>query len=116
MSARRMVLAVVGVGLLAAPLLAESSSSGSTAVNGKSLTYTLTGDSSASGSASADNGTFTLKATVDGVKHEVEANSQELRWNKQKVKLNGFTKIVVVINRKNVDIKVDGKKKLPAPK
>ena len=114
MSALKIIITIIVAGLFSSPVFAVSSDSGSATVNGKTLAYMVTGDS-VSASVTTDNGKHSFEATVDGVRHEVEADAQELRWNEQTVELTGFEKIEVVINHKSVEVRVDGKRMLPVP-
>ena len=88
---------------------------GSTSFNGKDVAYELTGDS-LSVTSSAKNGLCTVEAVVDGTKHRITVNASQLRWDKEKVALNGFTKTDITIDRNTVTIAVDGKNVIPKKK
>ena len=88
---------------------------GSTSFNGRDVAYELTGDS-LSVNSSAKNGMCTVDAVVDGTKHQITVSASQLRWNKEKVALNGFTKVDITIDRNTVTIAVDGKVVIPKKK
>ena len=108
----KIALAVILAGLTASLTFGESSDSGSATVNERTLAYKVTGDS-VSGSVTTDKGKHRFEATIDGVTYEAVADTKELRWNDQRFELDGFRKIEVIINRTEVEVIVDGERKLP---
>ena len=93
---------------------AESTSSGSTSINGKIVNFEFKGDKT-SVKSSATNGICTIDGMVDGTTHEIEISSEQLVWNKETVEFDGYQKIEIRINRDRVNIEVDGKVVISKP-
>ena len=99
---------------LASSVYAESTSSGSTSINGRIVNFEFKGEKT-SVKSSATNGTCTIDGTVDGATHEIKISPAQLVWNKETVELNGYQKIEIRINRERVNIEVDGKVVISKP-
>ena len=108
----RAILCFLVVSGFAASAFGGSTTSGTLSVNGKTVTYNLIGEST-SGSSSERDGNWIVEAVVDNTTHTITVGADQLTWNKEQVRLNGFKNVEIVINKQDVTITVDGKVVIP---
>ncbi len=110
-------LVVVGSLLLSAGVvLAEAEGSGSITWEGKSITYKISGASSASGSSTADDDKCVLTLDIDGKKHDLVVTKTGIEYQGTKVPLDSFKTVEVTGDGTKVRIAVDGREVFPKGK
>ena len=95
-------------------LASADTSSGTSTFNGKTVTYTFTGDV-VSALSYAEGSMCRVTARVDGNTHRIVIREHRLEWNGASAPLDGFETVRIVMDKSGARFLVDGKEIVVGP-
>ncbi|SCY70943.1 hypothetical protein [Desulfoluna spongiiphila] len=113
MHALRVLICLAAALVFSGQALADTSS-GSSTFNGKTVSYTFTGDV-VSALSYAEGSTCRVTARVDGETHRIVIREDRLEWNGASVPLDGFDTVRIVMDKTEARFLVDGQEVVVSP-